>query len=390
MGELPPTAEVAIIGGGVIGLAVARALAARGLNDVLVIERGQAGAEASSAAAGMLAPQAEADHADEFFELCRQSRDLYPDFAAQLWEETGIDIQLENTGTLYLGFTEEDVKELERRYAWQSQSGLAVELLSAAEAIQLEPSISERVRMALRFPLDGQVENRLLVNALVRANEKLGVRFAPETSADLIKVANGGIQGVETSRGFVATRNVVVAAGAWTSHLKSSEQFAGRTGPDSALPNLGIEPVRGQMLCFEASLNVFCHVIYSPRGYLVPRSDGRVLAGSTTEQVGFNKRNTPEGVELIKAAAMEISPAIASIGVKDSWSGLRPRARDGLPVLGGYAEIEGLFYATGHYRNGILLAPITGELIAVAMLESAGSTSQSVFAPDRFSPVCMS
>lgn len=385
MREVPPIVEVAIIGGGVIGLAVARALAGRGLRDVLVIERGEAGAEASFAAAGMLAPQAEADHADEFFELCRQSRDLYPDFAAQLWEETGIDIQLENTGTLYLGFTEEDVKELERRHSWQSSSGLAVALLSTAEAIELEPSISDRVRMALRFPLDGQVENRLLVKALVRANEKLGVRFVSDTSANSIRVANGRIKGVETSRGFVATGNVVVAAGAWTSLLKSSEQSV-----DSALPNLSIEPVRGQMLCFEASLNVCRHVIYSPRGYLVPRSDGRVLAGSTTEHVGFNKGNTLEGINLIHAAAREISPVIASLGMKESWSGLRPKARGGLPVLGAYAEIEGLFYATGHYRNGILLAPITGELVAAAVLGGTGSTSRSAFAPDRFSPVCLS
>ena len=399
MGELPPTAEVAIIGGGVIGLAVARSLALRGVNDVVVIERAEAGAEASSAAAGMLAPQAEADCADNFFQLCRQSRDLYPAFAAELYEETGIDIHLENTGTIYLGFNDEDVKELERRFAWQSSAGLAVELLSAWEAKQLEPSISDRVRLALKFPLDGQVENRLLVNALVEANKRRGVHFASETSAGAIRVAGGRIQGVETSRGFVATRNVVIAAGAWTSYLKivDSEDCRpeGRAtsswrSTDSSLLNLGIEPVRGQMLCFEARLDVFRHVIYSPRGYLVPRSDGRILAGSTTEHVGFDKSNTTEGVRLIRSAAMEISPAIEALGIKESWSGLRPRAKDGLPVLGAYAEIERLFYATGHYRNGILLAPITGELVAAAVVEDTTATSLSTFAADRFSPVCVS
>ncbi len=398
MGELPPTAEVAIIGGGVIGLAVARSLAMRGVNDVVVIERADAGAEASSAAAGMLAPQAEADCADNFFELCRQGRDLYPAFAAELYEETGIDIHLENTGTLYVGFNDEDVKELERRFAWQSGAGLAVDLLTAAEAKELEPSISDHVRLALKFPLDGQVENRLLVRALVAANKKRGVYFASETSANAIRVAGGRIQGLETSRGFIATRNVVIAAGAWSSYLKTVEsedyQAPGRGAPgrrsaDSSLPNLGIEPVRGQMLCFDARLDVFRHVIYSPRGYLVPRSDGRILAGSTTEHVGFDKGNSREGVRLIRSAAMEISPAIAALGIKESWSGLRPRAKDGLPVLGAYAEIEGLFYATGHYRNGILLAPITGELVAAAVVGRT-STSPSTFAADRFSSVYVS
>jgi glycine oxidase len=368
-------ADVVIIGGGVIGLTVARALALRGVRDVLLIERHRLGAESSSAAAGMLAPQAEANRPHEFFRLTCQSRDLYPGFASNLLEETGIDIELETTGTLYLAFTDHDTDELEQRYAWQKQVGLPVEKLSGYEARQLEPAICDSVRAALRFPLDTQVENRRLISALASANERLGVRMEIGTEVASLKVERGRIRGTETSRGFVATEQVVIAGGAWSSLLGAS---------DIALPDLRIKPVRGQMLCFEANPQISRHVIYSPRGYIVPRRDGRLLAGSTTEHAGFEKRVTAAGVHSILSAALEISPRISSLPMTDSWAGLRPRAADTLPVLGPCAEIAGVFYATGHYRNGILLAPVTGELIARAIVDGEFPQSLSIFSPDRF------
>jgi len=372
------TSNVAIIGGGVIGLAVARALALRGVRDVLLIERASLGAESSSAAAGMLAPQAEANRLHEFFYLTCQSRDMYPTFASALLEETGIDIQLDTTGTLYLAFTEHDGDELEQRYQWQKKAGLAIEMLTADMARELEPSICEDVRAALRFPLDTQVENRRLISALALANERLGVRMETRTDVMSLKVERGRVAGIDTSRGFVATDRVVVAGGAWSSLLGAA---------DIALPNLRIKPVRGQMLCFEANPQICGHVIYSPRGYIVPRRDGRLLAGSTTEHAGFEKRVTAAGVHNILSAALEISPRIASLPMIDSWAGLRPRAADTLPVLGPCAEIEGVFYATGHYRNGILLAPVTGELIARAIVDGVFPPSLRIFSPDRFGMV---
>ena len=369
------TAAVAIIGGGVIGLAVARALALRGVRDVLLLERDGLGAEASSAAAGMLAPQAEAKRAHEFFYLTCESRDMYPAFAAALLEETGIDIELETTGTLYLAFTQHDAEELDKRYEWQKQGGLPVESLSGEAARKLEPAICEDVRAALKFPLDTQVENRRLLSALASANERLGVRMETGTAVVSLKIARGRVAGVETSRGFVAAERVVIAGGAWSSLLGAS---------DIALPNLRIKPVRGQMLCFEAKPQIARHVIYSPRGYIVPRRDGRLLAGSTTEHAGFEKHVTAAGVQSILSAALEISPRIASLPMTDSWAGLRPRAADTLPVLGPCAEIEGVFYATGHYRNGILLAPITGEVIARAIVDKIFPATLKIFSPDRF------
>src|SRR6266446_733191 len=167
------TANVVIIGAGVIGLTIARALAQRGVREVMLIERGQPGAEASWAAGGILAPQVEDDHQDDFFQLACASRDLYPEFAASLKEETGVDVELDTTGTLCLGFTEKDEAELRRRYEWQQSEGLEVEWLTGDEARRLEPGVSAEVRGALRFPRDFQVENRRLISALVRANEEL-------------------------------------------------------------------------------------------------------------------------------------------------------------------------------------------------------------------------
>lgn len=369
------TADVVIIGGGVIGLAIARALGISGVRDVLLIERNSLGGESSSAAAGMLAPQAEANRAHEFFYLTCQSRDMYPGFAAALLDETGIDIELETTGTLYLAFTEQDADELEKRYQWQTRAGLPIETLSATAVRQLEPSIREDVRAALKFPFDTQVENRRLISALASANERLGVRMEIGTAVTALKIERNRVVGIETSRGFIASQSVVIAGGAWSSLLSAS---------DNALPNLRIKPVRGQMLCFEANPQIARHVIYTPRGYIVPRRDGRLLAGSTTEHAGFEKCVTAAGVHSILSAALEISPRIASLPLTDSWAGLRPRAADTLPVLGPCAEIAGVFYATGHYRNGILLAPITGELIARAIVDGVFPQALQIFSPDRF------
>jgi glycine oxidase len=370
---LASTFEVVIIGGGVIGLAVARALAQRGVRDVLIVERSSLGSEASSAAAGMLAPQAEADCADDFFRLGCQSRDLYPAFAQSLHEETGIDIELETSGTLYLAFTEGDERELEKRFEWQTRAGLEVEMLSGDSARLFEPCISTDVRAALRFPLDSQVENRRLISALAAANDALGINVLTGVSADSLNIKRDRITGIETSRGFVACEKVVIAGGAWTNQLINEP-----------LPNPRIEPVRGQMVSFDATPQIARHVIYSPRGYVVPRRDGRLLAGSTTEYAGFDKRVTAAGVQSIVTSALEITPSIAALPLTSTWAGLRPRAADGLPVLGPCAEIVGVFYATGHYRNGILLTPITGELLARAIVDEEVSPPLQIFSPDRF------
>jgi glycine oxidase len=395
-GELPERADVAVVGGGVIGLAVARELARRGA-EVVLIERGETGAESSWAAAGMLAPQVEADCADEFFKLAAAGRDAYPAFARELEEESGVCIELDRTGTLYLAFDEEDEEDCERRFRWQQRAGLPVERLTANEVRALEPQVSARVRSALRFPLDGQVENRRLTSALVKACARRGVRVVTQTQASAIKVEDGRATGVETSRGRMGASSVVVACGAWSSLLRLDTSAApGNKGDkgdkgdkDDAPARPRLEPVRGQMLCFApaapSSRPLVRHVVYSPRGYLVPRRDGRLLAGTTTERAGFDKSVTEAGREAIRFHAREIAPAVQGLTLSDAWAGLRPHGADDWPVLGAPADVPNLFYATAHYRNGILLAPLTGALVA-EMITGRGATPPllEAFTPERF------
>jgi glycine oxidase len=412
--SLDERADVAVLGGGVAGLSAARELARRGLGVVVFESASDCGTGASGAAAGMLAPQAEADRADELFELLCASRDLYPDFAASLCEETGIDIELERTGTLYLSLTAEDEREAVRRFEWQTRAGLEVEWLTADEARTLEPQISPRVRSALRFPRDWQVENRQLVRALAASAERFGARLLKGTQAYGVRVSGGRVEGVETPSGTFGAGAVVLAAGAWSSQLRRvsaerdnpAERDNGRVDEESDAEfadsrsefadDPQVEPVRGQLLCFrrhdsqtqtDSPTPFVRHVVYSPRGYVVARRDGRLLAGATTERAGFDCRVTAEATESIRAHAEEIAPAVASLVLADAWAGLRPRAADALPVLGESSEVENLFYATGYYRNGILLAPATGAIIAALVAGGATAWPPRVlkaFSPARF------
>jgi glycine oxidase len=364
MGSNLHRADVVVIGGGVIGLSIARALKLRGARDVCVLEQTEIGTIAASvAAAGMLLPQVEADAPDDFFRLACRSRDLYPSFAAALFEETGIDVELDTTGTLYLAFSDGDLDAIEDRYDWQTRAGLSVERLGGDEARELEPCVSGAALGALRFPQDIQVENRRLLSALATSINILGVNIATRTTARSLIVEGNRLTGVQTLRGVLNCRAAVVAAGTWSRFIEYPPPC----------PNPQIRPIRGQMICFEAKPQLTRHVIYTPRGYLVPRRDGRLLAGSTSEDVGFDRTVTKSGAGKIFQHAQEISPKISELPIVDKWAGLRPRSADGLPVLGPCDEIDGLFYATGHYRNGILLAPITAELISEAIV--AGVTS---------------
>jgi len=368
--------EVLIIGTGVIGLSLARSLRKRGIRKITILEGGEAvGREASFAAAGILAPQAEADRADEIFRFCNDSNKLYPQFAAELFDETGIDIELDRSGTLYLAFEETDVEEIRKRFKWQKKAGLTVERLSAEEVRKAEPFVSPGVREALYFPNDWQVENRRLMAALERFSRLNDIRIVTGAMVKNLLVENGKIIGAETNGEKFFAEAVVLATGAWTSLIKIAE---------NALPLVKIAPIRGQMLSFKTVKRLFFRVVYSPRGYLVPRRDGRILAGATVENTGFDKSVTAEGVNFVSQAAFEIAPNLVKLEISDKWAGLRPFAADGLPVLGAVPEIKNLFVATAHYRNGILLAPKTGEILADIIVDNRKSEYLEAFGPRRF------
>jgi glycine oxidase ThiO len=365
--------EILIIGGGVIGLALARSLKKLAAGRITILERGTVGRESSFAAAGMLAPQAETDKLDDFFYFCNESNKLYPQFAAELLDETGIDIELDCAGTLYLAFSDADVREINRRYVWQKGAGLAIEHLTAEEIRRSEPFVSPDVREGLFFPNDRQVENRKLLSALQKFAELNEIQIVENAEVGNLIVKNGKATGAETETGMFAAETIILTAGAWTSLVKVN---------NLDLP-FQVRPIRGQMLSFQAARRFFQRVIYSPRGYLVPRLDGRILAGATVEDVGFDKSVTGAGIDFLHEHALEIAPSLANLEINDKWSGLRPLAADGMPVLGALPEADNLFAATAHYRNGILLAPITAETLASKIVNNVESRYLQIFSPQR-------
>lgn len=370
------TADAVVIGAGVIGCAIALRLGQAGMR-VVVVERGQAGTEASHAAGGMLAPLAEAERRDDFFNLAVAGLAIYADFARELKALSGIDIEYRDEGTLYLALNDEDEKELEHRWQWQCETGLNVKRLSAGCALKLEPPLTRSLRFALKYPGDHQVDNRRLTTALQTAARNAGARFLTHTEAqNLLTESVAGrkrIIGVATARGDIHSNTVVIAAGSWSSRLRCDES-----------PRFEIEPVRGQMVAVEMPAPVVRHVIYSRRGYLVPRLGGFLIAGSTTERAGYDKRVTAGGMASIVKSAIEIMPCIADQAVIETWAGLRPRATDDLPILGADPRVEGLVYATGHYRNGILLTPITAQAIGELIVKGESSVNLAPFSVARF------
>lgn len=342
--------DILIIGGGVIGLSIARELHKRGAGKITVVDKGRIGAEASWAAAGMLAPNAECHADDELFRICSASNQLYPSFAAELLAETGIDIELDRTGTLSLAFSDGEAIDLNAKYEWQRGAGIEVRALSPAEVREIEPSISHAVISGCLYPNDWQVENRKLVAALRKYCEMHGIALVENTAITELITENGCVRGVRTATADLQADSVVITAGAWTSNI---------------LPTAGVKPIRGQMISLaNGDQRILRHVIYSPRGYLVPRADGRILVGATVEDAGFSKEVTPDGIESLVAAAGEIAPSLAQLSITEAWAGLRPFVDGEVPVIGRVSQIENAFIAAGHYRNGILLAPITAKMIA--------------------------
>ena len=377
------TADVIIIGGGIIGCSIAFRLA-QSRFQVCVFDRGDPGAEASGAAAGMIAPQGEMVESDEFFRLCTASRDLYPGFVREIEELSGQSVAYRRDGTLLVAIEGQECNELDEIYRGQTRLGLAVERLTAKEVRERVPHVSPGIRCGLFIPGDHWVDNERLTGALVRACQQLGVTFYARTSVTKLNVRSGRVESIgacpysvsaapdsaPSGKTFTAEQ-YILAAGCW------SPQLVGPLGI-----SLRMEPCRGQMIEFESPAD-FSMVVRAGKHYLVPRSAGRVVVGSTMEYVGYKKAVTGEGLRSILEGAERITPLLKDFRFHRAWAGLRPDTADHLPILG-YGELENLIFATGHFRNGILLAPVTAQLLSELIL--SGSTSQPIdlYRPKRF------
>jgi glycine oxidase len=328
------TPDAIVVGGGVVGLSAARELAGQGAR-VTVVERRRVGEEASAAAAGMLAPQVHADADTALLDLSLRARDRHLALAGELQAETGISVELSSLGALDVAFTDDDERALSARIAWQRGHGLPVEELTAEEIRQAEPNLNPAVRKG----------------ALI--------------------VERGRVAGVRTGAEVLRAPVVVNAAGAW----------AGRLEGDPDPPP--VEPVRGQIATFVVAPALVRHVVWSARGYLVPRADGRLLAGTTLENAGFDKSVTAGGLRAVLDIALEIAPRLVDVPIVDTWAGLRPGTPDGWPILGA-GGLDGLFHAAGLFRNGILLGPLAGESVARLALGRPPGIDLAPFAVTRF------
>ena len=369
--------DVLIVGGGTIGLSIGFELVRQG-TPVTVFERDKAGRGTSYQAAGMLAPDAEIEFEERtLYDVNRESLRRWPDFAQRVEAASGQSVDYRNEGTLIVADDRDAAEALERLYEFQRGQGLDVEWLTGEEAREIEPFVAPRLSAAVFAPSDHQVDNRRLVDALRVAFEAEGGTLHEDTPIDAV-VPDAEAPAVRTADGErVVGGRIVVAAGVW------SRELDGLT-PDATPP---VRPVKGQMIQMRRKRPFdLQHVVRGPEAYLAPKSDGRIVMGATSEEMGFDTTVTAGGLYDLLEGGGEVVPGIRDLPVDETWAGLRPATRDHAPLLG-ETTAPGVVMATGHYRHGILLTPITAE--EIARLIRTGETSDWLqpFSPRRFSEV---
>jgi glycine oxidase len=346
--------RVVVIGAGVMGCACACALAKRGAR-VTLLERAVPGAEASSAAAGILGAQVESLDHPALCAMFVQARTEYGAWAEALDTETGIAIGYRASGVLKVARSTEDLTTLAERVATQRADGLRAELLDVKGALEVEPELNPGIAGAAYFPDDAQVDPPLLLRALVAAVARAKVTVRSGAPVRRILVQRDACTGVLLDHEELAADATVLAAGSWSKVVP---------GVPDVVPD--VKPARGQMVLLEQRPPRLRTILFGSSGYVVPRGDGRVLCGSTVEFVGFRKEVTAAGMCAILGTALDLAPGLAAASVSSFWSNFRPHTAAGTPLMGS-SPLPGLFLATGHHRNGILLAKVTADVVADAV-----------------------
>ena len=362
-----------VMGGGIIGCSVAWRLAAEGVVTT-VLERGRVGQEASWAAAGMIAPQAEAEGPGPFFDFCMKARDTFDGIVDRLVREGGVDPEYDRAGILYVALDTDERVQLERRARWQRSVGAPLEELSGAEARRVEPMLSPEAVYAIHMPTNRRTDNRKLTQAYAAAARKAGAEFVEGARVEALATRGERAVGVLMDDGSTLEADVVVnAAGAWAGEIRGLEA-----------DRVKLHPVRGQIICFEVAPETIGPALFSLRGYVVPRRDGRLLAGSTMEEAGYDKSVTLAGLDKIARGAAAIVPTLGAATFREAWAGLRPATRDLLPVLGFSPSVSNVLWAAGHFRSGILLSAITGEIIVDLVQGRRPAVELGAFSAARF------
>lgn len=347
------TFDVAIIGGGINGSSIAYQLSKLG-KKVVILEKGTLACEASSAAAGMLAAQAEIEHDGPFFQLALKSQAMFPSIANELLEYAGIDIEFVNKGMLKIAETEELASELKSQVLFQQNWDSSIQWLDATQVREMEPTLSPTVAGAMFLPNDGHVQPAKLSLAFAKAAEHFGAEIRENTEVLSFIYENGVVKGVNTSAGVVYCEQVVAAAGAWAADLMKNTGI-----------NLTVYPVKGECFSVKPDKPIIHTTIFSDkRCYFVPKRNGEIYIGATVVENTFDKQVTAGGISTLVEQAVKLIPQLKDAPWERVWAGLRPQTGDGIPYIGEHPEIKGLFVAAGHYRNGILLSPLTGKLTA--------------------------
>ncbi|MFZ5594346.1 MAG: glycine oxidase ThiO [Pseudomonadota bacterium] len=352
-----------VIGGGLIGMLTARELARAGMR-VKVVERGATGRESSWAGGGILSPLYPWRYPDAVTALAGWSQRIYPALAAELADETGVDPEWTLNGLLML-----DADEKTAAQVWAERAAMGLEVIDRDAVLACEPGLGEPPQEALWMPGIAQIRNPRLLRAVRLSLLSAGVEIQEGLDVTGFVVRDGQIAGVETAGGKIPAGSVVVAAGAWSGRL---------------LAGLGVEldvaPVRGQMIMFHARPGVVSRIVLSRGRYLIPRRDGRVLAGSTVEYAGFDKSATAEALAQLHQAAVALAPALADYDIERHWAGLRPGSPEGVPFIGEHPRVRGLFVNAGHFRNGVVMGPASARLLADIMQRQAPIADPSLYA----------
>ena len=367
----PPAA---VIGGGVIGLSVGWQLLRRGV-PVVLFERDKAGRAASWAAAGMLAPHSEVGfEEEEFLRLGIESLREFPRFVDELAEDAGRRVSLDDRGTMIVGFHRDDTERIRRLYEFREDLGLPVKWLPGTAGREIEPLLSPKITAAIWLPDDCQINNRDLIDALRDAFVARGGDLREDTPARSVVIEDNRALAVRTDADEVAASSVIVAAGCWSGLIAGI--------PDALKPP--VRPVKGQIVSLRMIGEFeFKHVVRAPDAYLLPKNDGRLLVGATQEEMGFDVTPTAGPVMRLLERGWEAIPSIYDLAIDSIDVGLRPGSRDNEPLIGP-TEISDLYFATGHHRHGILLAPVTAYALCDMIIDGRTSELLAPFHPSRF------
>lgn len=359
-----------MVGAGIVGCTVAYELARSGAR-VQVLEPRAPGQGATRASAGILAPYIEG-HEDIFRDLGARSLEMYDGFIARLRDDSGHEIPYQRNGTLELAFDPAGVERLNSLAATLWTQGVEARWVEPGEFDEIEPLASRAALGALLVPIHGLVGVTALTLAAAAAAERHGAQFTSDIGAVRIYPLPGGRVGVQTSAAMWEADRVVLAAGSWSQHITVQDA--------DVVP---VKPIRGQLVQLQADAGAIRRVLWGPNGYVVPWPDGTVLVGSTVEDVGFDERHTDEAVRSLREAAAQVAPALAAAPMTSVRTGLRPRGPDDLPMLGRSQAVPGLIYATAHYRNGVMFAPLTVELVRDLVLDRGHDPALRELDPSR-------